>query len=105
MPYILFPHVYCMLTIHYSREHPMAILFRQDWLRYPTAIADYNTTNESFKRLVYLYKEIGIENAEFPLALMQPELSGVDPFAEDLTKEQKFKIGLEAKFNPWFFFS
>ena len=82
----------------------MAILFRQDWLRYPTAIADYNTTNESFKRLVYLYKEIGIENAEFPLALMQPELSGVDPFAEDLTKEQKFKIGLEAKFNPWFFF-
>lgn len=80
------------------------ILHRSDWLRYSNAVVDYNTTNESFKRLVYLYKKMGIKNAEFPLALMQPELSGVDPFSETLDKETKFKIALEARYNPFYLF-
>jgi len=80
------------------------IFHRTDWIRFPNAVVDYNTDNESFKRLVYLYKEMGIENAEFPLALMQPELSGVDPFDENLSKEIKFKIALECKYNPWYYF-
>ncbi len=82
----------------------MAVLHKTDWHKYPNAIVDYNTDNESFKRLVYLYKEMGIENAEFPLALMQPELSGVDPFDDTLSKELKFKIALECKYNPFYFF-
>lgn len=80
------------------------LLFKSDWARYPTAIVDYDTTNESFKRLVYLYKEMGIDNCEFPLALYQPELVGVDPYAEDLSEELKFKISIEARYNPWYFF-
>lgn len=80
------------------------ILFRSDWENYPTAIVDYNTTNESFKRLVYLYKKMGVKNAEFILALYQPDLVGIDPFSPDLTQDQKFKIGLEVRYNPWFFF-
>jgi len=82
----------------------MAILHLSDWERFPNAVVDYNTTNESFKRLVYLYKKMGIRNAEFPLALMQPELSGIDPFSPTLTKEEKFKIALEARYNPWYVF-
>lgn len=82
----------------------MPLLFKKDWSKYPTAIVDYNTTNESFLRLVYTYKKMGIDNCEFPLALHQPELVGVDPFAEDLDDEMKFKISLEARYNPWYYF-
>lgn len=82
----------------------MAILFKSDWERFPTAVVDYNTTNESFKRLVYLYKKMGIQNAEFPLALLQPDLSGVDPYDPNLTQDQKFMIAMECKYNPWYFF-
>lgn len=82
----------------------MTILFRDDWNDYPTAIVDYNTTNDSFKKLVYLYKNMGIKNCEFPLALYQPELSGVDPFDETLSEELKLKIGMEVQYNAWYFF-
>lgn len=80
------------------------ILFRSDWKKYPTAIVDYNTSNESFLHLVYLYKKMGVENCEFPLALYQPELSGVDPYDENLSREMKLKISMEATYNPWYFF-
>lgn len=80
------------------------ILFKDDWAKYPSAIVDYDTTNDSFKRLVYLYKNMGIKNAEFILALYQPDLVGVDPFSPDLTQEQKFKISLECRYNAWYFF-
>ena len=82
----------------------MSILFKQDWINYPTAIVDYNTTNESFKRLVYLYKQMGVKNAEFILALYQPDLVGVDPHDPNLSQELKFKVSLETRYNPWYFF-
>ena len=82
----------------------MTILFKDDWNDYPTAIVDYNTTNESFKRLVFLYKNMGVENAEFILALYQPDLVGVDPFDPDLSQETKFKISMECRYNAWYFF-
>jgi hypothetical protein len=80
------------------------ILFKEDWARFPTAVVDYNTSNTSFLRLVKLYKRMGIENCEFPLALLQPELSGVDPYADDLTPELKMKIAMECRYNPWYYF-
>lgn len=80
------------------------ILFRSDWARFPTAVIDYDTDNTSFLRLVKLYKQMGVKNAEFILALLQPELSGVDPFDETLSSELKMKIAMEAHYNPWYVF-
>ena len=80
------------------------ILFKSDWLRYPSAIVDYKTTNETALRLVYLYKKMGVVNCEFPLALYQPELIGVDPFDPALDAEFKKRIYFEARYNPWYFF-
>lgn len=80
------------------------ILFLKDWDRFPTAIVDYKTSNKSFLRLAQVYKSMGIKNHLFHLALMQPELQGVDPHSEFLTLEQKVKIGLECRINPWYFF-
>ncbi len=81
----------------------MTILFHEDWKRYPNAIVDYETKNESFKRVVSLFSEMGVENCLFPLTLMQPELQGLDPFDENLTETQKTLIGIECKYNPWYF--
>ena len=80
------------------------ILFKEDWRKFPTAIVDYNTTNESFLRLVDLYAGMGIENCEFPLALLQPDLIGVDPYDPNLDQMTMSKIIMEAKYNPWYFF-
>lgn len=80
------------------------LLFKDDWRRFPTAVVDYNTSNTSFLRLVKLYKKMGIDNCEFPLALMQAELSGVDPFDPNLTPELKMKIAMECRYNPWYYF-
>ncbi|MBE0438141.1 MAG: hypothetical protein IBX57_00040 [Gammaproteobacteria bacterium] len=80
-----------------------AILFKDDWLKFPGAIVDYETKNESFKRMVSLYKHMGIENCLFPLALLQPELQGVDPFDPNLSDEMKTKIGMECTWNYWYF--
>lgn len=79
------------------------ILFKEDWAKYPSAIPDYNTKNESFLELAALYKEMGVENNNFHLALMQPELSGLDPYSPDLTDDQKNKIALECEYNVWYF--
>lgn len=80
------------------------ILFKSDWKKYPTAVIDYNTNNETFLRLVHLYKSMGIDNCEFILALYQPELSGIDPHDPDLDQETKAKILAESQYNPWYYF-
>lgn len=81
----------------------MTILFEADWGRFPRAIIDYETKNESFKRMVSLYKSMGVKNCAWPLALMQPELQGIDPHDENLSDEIKVAIGLECKYNFWYF--
>ena len=78
------------------------ILFLNDWKRYPKAIADTQTTNESFLHLSALYRKMGIKNYLFPLSLLQPELQGVDPFAKDLTNDMKMRIAAECRWNPWY---
>lgn len=80
------------------------ILFKDDWKRFPTAVVDYNTKNTSFLRLVEMYQKMGVDNCEFPLALLQPELSGINPYDPDLDKITMFKIAQEAKYNPWYHF-
>lgn len=79
------------------------ILLKNDWSRFPTAQPDYTTTNESFLRIVSLYSEMGIKNCLFPLALIQPELRGVDPHCGILSDAIKVKIGLECRYNIWYY--
>lgn len=82
----------------------MAILFYQDWNRYPTAIIDYKTKNTSWLRQAEVYNKMGIKNCAFPLALLQPELQNIDPFDPQLSMEDKIKVGLECRYNPWYYF-
>ena len=80
------------------------ILHLEDWKYYPRAIVDYQTKNTSFKRISALLKEIGVANNAFMLALMQPELQGVDPHDPNLDADTKFKITQECTWNPWYYF-
>jgi hypothetical protein len=81
------------------------ILFREDFKKYPSAIIDVNTKNKSFLRLATVYREMGITNNAFLLALINPSLQGVDPFdSANLTAEQMTAIAIECKMNPWYYF-
>lgn len=81
------------------------ILFQDDWARFPSAIADVKTSNETFLRLAYFYKEkLKVKNWKFILTLLQPDLQGIDPFDEMLDDVTKTKIQLECKYNPWYYF-
>lgn len=82
----------------------MAILFKKDWEDYPSAIADVETTNRSWVRMTGLFKYMGINNHLFPLALHNPDLQGIDPYADDLTDDQKVAIGIECRENVWYYF-
>lgn len=79
------------------------ILHQEDWAHYPSAIVDTTTTNTSFLLYVKTLKEMGIKNCEWPLALINPELQGVDPFSPDLTHEQCLMISAECKYNFWYY--
>ena len=80
------------------------ILFRDDWLDYPTAIPDYKTTNESFVKYCALLDSMGIKNHLFPLTLLQPELAGIDIYKDDLSLELKAAVSREILYNPWYYF-
>lgn len=80
------------------------VLFESDWKRF-RVYADFNTRNDTFLKLAHLYRdELKVKNWKFHLALLQPELSGVDPYAENLDLTTKAKIAYECKFNPWYYF-
>jgi hypothetical protein len=80
------------------------ILFSEDWQRYPTAIVDVKTSNQSFVRLAAVYRDMGVRNHAFLLALVNPRLQGVNPYDPNLTREQKDMIVVECKMNPWYYF-
>lgn len=79
------------------------ILNLEDWKKYPEAIVDVKTKNQSFIRVSLLFKKMGIKNHAFPLALLDPSLQGIDPFDPDLTPEQMTAIAIECKRNVWYF--
>lgn len=79
------------------------ILLKSDWARFPTAKPDYKTTNDSFLNIVAKYAAMGVENCLFPLALIDQDLKGIDPHSEVLSDEYKIKIGLECRYNIWFY--
>jgi hypothetical protein len=80
------------------------ILFKKDWAAYPGSIIDVRTKNQTFLRLAALYRDLGISNNSFLLALHNPELQGIDPHSEDLTEKQMAMIAIEISENPWYFF-
>jgi hypothetical protein len=80
------------------------ILFEADWKYYPNAIVDTKTSNKTFLALADKYRQMGIKNYYFMLALHNPKLQGVNPFDPNLTQEQKIDIFYECKTNPWYYF-
>lgn len=80
------------------------ILFGEDWAKYPYATLHLNTTNRSFVELATKYKALGVQNHAFILALYNPALEFVDPFAKDLSELQHGLIAVEARDNPWYYF-
>lgn len=81
----------------------MTILFESDWEKYPSAIPDWETKNIYFVRFVGVLQEMGVKNCFWPIALLNPDLQGVDPFDPNLTEEQKQAIKLEAEYNIWYY--
>lgn len=79
------------------------ILFQEDWLKYPGAIADYNTSNRSFVDIAMLLRDLGVKNHLFPLALINPRLQGIDPRDHTLPQDVIAMIVAEIKINPWYF--
>lgn len=81
------------------------ILFKEDWLRFPSAVADTKTSNVTFLELAAFYKDVlKVSNWKFILTLLQPDLQGVDPYDPELDAVTKAKIQLECKYNPWYYF-
>lgn len=81
-----------------------AILFQNDWKKYPTAIVDIHTPNQSWVRLAALYRSMGVRNHAFILALVNPMLRGIDPHSKHLSIDQQAMISMECKINPWYYF-
>lgn len=79
------------------------ILFEKDWERFPHAIVDTKTTNESFVRYASLLKGMGVKNHLFPLQLHNRELVGIDPHNPNLGYEEQLAIAMECKTNFFYF--
>lgn len=80
------------------------ILRRSDWAFYPDAVYDLNTSNESFLKLAFIHRELGVKEWYLCLALTLPELSGIDPHSSTLDFETKTKISYEMIDNFWYYF-
>lgn len=93
------------LMAHFNEDSLYSIKtvrFLKDFARY-NAIADRETSNKSFLRTSEIFRLQGIKNYFFLLQLNNPQLKGVDPYAEDLTNEQILWIMEEARTNFWYF--
>lgn len=80
------------------------ILYLSQWDKYPQAIVHTSTKNQSFIDLANVFKKMGLKNYYFHLALHDPDLEFVDPFADNLSPQMIVKIANEIAVNPWYFF-
>lgn len=62
-----------------------------------------STTNKSFLNVHYILKEMGIQNNKFMMALLDPDLAGIDPFDPRLNKLYRQKVLRECLHNYWYF--
>lgn len=65
-------------------------------------VIHYETTNTSWVRLASVYKEMGIKNNVFHLALHNSDLKFVDPHSDHLSQEEIGMIVAECKINFWY---
>lgn len=80
------------------------ILYLSQWDLYPNSIVHTSTKNQSFIDLANVFKKMGLKNYYFHLALHDPDLEFVDPFADNLSPQMIVKIANEIAVNPWYFF-
>jgi len=80
------------------------ILYLKDWDLYPYATIHKETKNESFLRTSYIFKQMGIKNHAFILALHNEELRHIDARDENLPLDIKLLVLEECLENPWYFF-
>jgi len=80
------------------------ILYKEDWLKYPSAIVHLSTTNKSFIEFSASLKKSGVKNYLFPLALHDSRLKDIDPHSKKLTMEQRILIAREISVNKWYYF-
>lgn len=78
------------------------ILYHNDWGK-QKAIPHIETPNESFRRMHFVLKDMGLKNNAFFLALHQPELIGVDPHDPSLDADTLARVAIECKINPWYY--
>ena len=60
-----------------------------------------NTKNKSFISAWHYLQDQGVENNSFMLALIDPDLQGVDPFNPHLNAYYKQKVLRECLCNYW----
>ena len=93
------------LMAHFEEDSLFSIKtvrFLKDFYRYKAA-PDLKTQNTSFIRTAEIFRQQGIKNYYFLLQLNNKLLQGVDPYAEDLTNEQRLMIAEECRTNFWYF--
>jgi hypothetical protein len=78
------------------------MLYLEDWNKKQYAIVDDKTPRKSWVVMAAKYKQMGVKNYYFHLALHNPLLQGVDPYSEFLTDDQKQMILLECSENYWY---
>jgi hypothetical protein len=81
----------------------MAIFLQSDWEKYPQAIIHTDTKNTSFLNIAAHYRETGVQNHAFMLALLNPKLRDIDPYDPTLTIEQQVMVAAEARDNMWYY--
>lgn len=62
-----------------------------------------STSNKSFVEMAQYLEHIGIKNNRFMLALLDPDLAGVDPHDPNLPVHMKRKVLMECCNNFWYF--
>ncbi len=68
-----------------------------------TIYSQKTTKNKSFLDMHHYLKSIGIQNNEFMLALIDPDLDGINPYDPNLNVFYKQKILRECICNYWYF--
>lgn len=64
----------------------------------------FNTQNNSFLKMYFILKELGIKNNTFFLELIDSSLESVNPHDPLLSEELQMRIHHEVIINPWYFF-
>lgn len=72
-------------------------------IRIKNKFYDTGTSNKSFLQVAKDLKCLGIKNFYFMLEIIDTSLIGVDPYAENLTRDQVSRIMTECTRNMWYY--